>query len=273
MVALHAAGSGLGFAPRLTVSFRRARRNEIEVGIEINIQSQTQSDRPANSLSWLNRTPYPRYRPDNKIMEDNDKKTLVIALTGGVASGKTTVSDRFGELGAPVVDTDVIAREVVAKRSGGLAGIVAEFGPEMLTSEGTLDRPALRRKIFDEPGARTRLEDILHPRIAEESRRQLAGLDAPYSILVVPLLFESGLFSDADRVLVVDVPESVQIERLMKRDESTREQADAMLAAQASRDQRLAKADDVIENTGTLAELNARVEELDRRYRDLSTKQ
>ena len=196
---------------------------------------------------------------------------MIVALTGGVASGKTTVSNRFAELGAPVIDTDVLAREVVGPGSGGLAAIGAAFGAEMITGEGTLDRAALRRKIFDEPGARTRLEDILHPRIAEEARRQLAALKAPYAILVVPLLVESGLFSDADRVLVVDVPEAVQIERLMQRDGSTREQAEAMLAAQASREQRLAKADDVIENNGTLAELHARVEDLDRKYRELST--
>ena len=195
---------------------------------------------------------------------------MVVALTGGVASGKTAVSDRFAELGVPIVDTDVIAREVVAKDSGGLAAIEAAFGSEMITADGTLDRAALRRKIFDEPGARTRLEDILHPRIAEAARRQLAALDAPYALLVVPLLVESGLFSDADRVLVIDVPEAVQVERLMQRDGSTREHAEAMLAAQASREQRLAKADDVIENTGTLAELNARIDALDRKYREIA---
>lgn len=197
------------------------------------------------------------------------KKPMIVALTGGVASGKTAVSDRFAELGVPVIDTDVIAREVVAPGSGGLAAIEAAFGADMITAEGTLDRAALRRKIFEEPGARTRLEDILHPRIAEAARRQLAALEAPYAILVVPLLVESGLFSDADRVLVIDVPEALQIERLMQRDGNTRKQAEAMLAAQASREQRLARADDTIENTGTLAELNARVDELDRMYREL----
>lgn len=205
-------------------------------------------------------------------MKNENTRTLVVALTGGVASGKTAVSDRFAELGVPIIDTDVIAREVVAAGSGGLAAIETAFGAAMITADGTLDRAALRRKIFDEPGARTRLEDILHPRIAEAARRQLAALEAPYAILVVPLLIESGLFSDADRVLVVDVPESLQIERLMQRDGSTREQAEAMLAAQTSREQRLARADDTIENTGTLAELNARVDELDRMYRQLCSK-
>lgn len=197
-------------------------------------------------------------------------KTMVIALTGGVASGKTAVSDRFAELGVPVVDTDVIAREVVAEGSGGLAAIEAAFGAEMITAERTLDRAALRRKIFDEPGARTRLEDILHPRIAEEARRRLHELDAAYAILVVPLLVESGLFSDAERVLVVDVPAAVQIQRLMQRDGSTQQQAEAMLAAQASREERLVRADDVVENTGTLAELEARVDELDQKYREIA---
>ncbi|HKL52937.1 MAG TPA: dephospho-CoA kinase [Wenzhouxiangellaceae bacterium] len=203
-------------------------------------------------------------------MAKENTKPMVVALTGGVASGKTAVSDHFARLDVPIVDTDVIAREVVAEGSSGLAAIETAFGPEMITAEGTLDRAVLRRKIFDEPGARTRLEDILHPRIAEEARRQLATLQTPYAILVVPLLVESGLFSDADRVLVVDVPEAVQIQRLMQRDGNTREQAEAMLAAQTSRQQRLARADDVVENTGTLAELKSRIEELDRKYRKIA---
>lgn len=205
-------------------------------------------------------------------MKNDDTKTMVVALTGGVASGKTAVSDRFAELGVPVVDTDVLAREAVAPGSGGLAAIEAAFGSGMMTAGGTLDRAALRRKIFDEPGARTRLEGILHPRIAEAARRRLDELDAPYAILVVPLLVESGLFADADRVLAVDVPEDVQIERLMRRDGTSREQAEAMLAAQASREQRLARADDVIDNTGTLNELRRRVDELDGKYRALSAR-
>lgn len=203
-------------------------------------------------------------------MENDRKRTMVVALTGGVASGKTAVSDRFAELGVPVIDTDLIARDVVRPGSGGLAAIEAAFGSEMITVDGTLDRAALRRKIFHEPGARTRLEDILHPRIAEEARSRLHELDGSYAILVVPLLVESGLFSDADRVLVIDVPAETQISRLMQRDGSTRQQAEAMLAAQANRQQRLARADDVIENTGTLAEVQARVDELDRKYRELS---
>lgn len=197
---------------------------------------------------------------------------MIVALTGGVASGKTAVSDRFAALGVPVVDTDVLAREVVAPGSPGLAEVEAAFGPGVVRADGALDRAALRRTIFDDPAARDRLEAILHPRIAEEARRQLAALAAPYAILVVPLLVESGLFNDADRMLVVDVPEEVQIQRLIERDGSTRDQARAMLDAQASRDQRLALADDVIENTGTLEELRRRVDVLDEKYRELSAR-
>jgi len=198
------------------------------------------------------------------------RKPMIVALTGGVASGKTAVSDRFAERGVPVVDTDVLAREVVAPGSPGLAEVEAAFGAEIIDADGALDRSALRQRIFDDPDARNRLERILHPRIAEEARRRLASEAAPYAILVVPLLVESGLFEDADRVLVVDVPEAVQIERLIARDGGTRDQAEAMLAAQASREQRLARADDVIENTGTLEDLRRRVHALDATYREVS---
>jgi len=198
------------------------------------------------------------------------RKPMIVALTGGVASGKTAVSDRFAERGVPVVDTDVLAREVVAPGSPGLAEVEAAFGAEIIDANGALDRSALRQRIFDDPDARNRLERILHPRIAEEARRRLASEAAPYAILVVPLLVESGLFEDADRVLVVDVPEAVQIERLIARDGGTRDQAEAMLAAQASREQRLARADDVIENTGTLEDLRRRVDALDATYREVS---
>lgn len=203
-------------------------------------------------------------------MKSGKTKTMVVALTGGVASGKTAVSDHFAELGVPVVDTDVLAREVVAPGSPGLDEVGAAFGPEMITAAGQLDRAALRKRIFDEPGARIRLERLLHPRIAGAARRRIERLDTAYAILVVPLLVESGLFEDADRVLVVDVPEDVQVRRLMRRDGTSRQEAEAMLEAQATRDQRLARADDVIENTGTRDELRRRVAELDRKYREIA---
>lgn len=195
---------------------------------------------------------------------------MVVALTGGIASGKSAVSQRFAELGAPVVDTDVIAREVVEPGSSGLAEIEREFGRDVMDGDA-LDRAALRRRIFDDRAARARLERILHPRIAAEAERRIAALDAPYAVLVVPLLVETGLFGDADRVLVVDVPESVQMQRLMDRDGVDRDDAEAALRAQADRRHRLARADDVIVNTGSPDELRAEVDRLDRIYRELAS--
>lgn len=195
---------------------------------------------------------------------------MVVALTGGIASGKSAVSQRFAELGAPVVDTDVIAREVVEPGSSGLAEIEREFGRDVMDGDA-LDRAALRRRIFDDRAARARLERILHPRIAAEAERRIAALNAPYAVLVVPLLVETGLFGDADRVLVVDVPESVQRQRLMDRDGVDRDDAEAALRAQADRRHRLARADDVIVNTGSLDELRAEVDRLDRTYRELAS--
>lgn len=200
----------------------------------------------------------------------NSNQTRVIALTGGIASGKTAASDAFAARGVPVIDTDRIARMVVEPGSEGLAEVAAAFGEGILL-EGALDRAALRRKIFDDSGARRRLEGILHPRIAAEARRQLAAVDSPYAILVVPLLIESGLFSDADRVLVIDVPESVQLQRLTARDGVSRADAESALAAQSTRTQRLARADDVIVNTGSLEDLYREIDRLDARYRDLAS--
>lgn len=198
------------------------------------------------------------------------QRPKVVVLTGGIASGKTAVSDAFARLGAPVIDTDVLARELVEPGSPALQAIARKFGQHLFQPDGALDRRALRERIFSDDDARRQLEGILHPRIADEARRRIERIDAPYAILVVPLLVESGLFGDADEVVVVDVPEDVQIERLMARDDSTREQAEAALAAQASRRERLARADHVIDNTGSLEQLQARVAELDREWRRAS---
>lgn len=198
---------------------------------------------------------------------DGPRSPLVVALTGGIASGKTAVSDAFAARGVPVVDTDVIARELVEPGRPALAEIRERFGEEVIGGEGRLDRRALRKRIFDDAGARADLEAILHPRIVEEARRRIAAERAPYVLLVVPLLVETGLFSDASRVLVVDVPEELQRERLMQRDGVDARQADAALDAQATRQERLDLADDVLDNTGTLADLAERVAELDRDYR------
>lgn len=192
---------------------------------------------------------------------------MIVALTGGIASGKTAVSDAFAARGVPVVDTDRLAREVVAPGSSALEEVFSAFGDAIRADDGGLDRAALRQRIFRDPEARGRLEAILHPRIVALAEQRLAQIDAPYAVLVVPLLVETGLFSDIDRVLVVDVPESLQIERLMHRDGTDRREAEAALAAQATRARRLAAADDVIDNRGDFEALHSRVAELDAKYR------
>lgn len=212
----------------------------------------------------------PDWTPPTMPDDPARQRPLLIVLTGGIASGKSAAADHFARLGAPVIDTDILAREVVATGQPALEQIRAEFGAAAFQADGTLNRRALRERIFSDDEQRKRLEAILHPRIVDRARRRLAEVDAPYAILVVPLLVETGLFADADRVLVVDVPESVQIERLLKRDGVDRAAAEAALAAQVTRDQRLAHADDVIDNTGTLEALHAQVADLDRQYRKLA---
>jgi dephospho-CoA kinase len=195
-----------------------------------------------------------------------------IGLTGGVASGKTTIANLFAAAGAVVLDTDVIAREVVEPGEPALAALVEALGDEILGTGGRLDRALLRRRVFGDETLRRTVESILHPAILAKLGRQAADAGGPYQVLVIPLLVESDLAGIVDRVLVVDCPVERQIERLMQRDGETREGAGAMLAAQVSREARLAAADDVIVNDGTLADLAARVAELDRKYRLLAGK-
>ncbi|MDT8438112.1 MAG: dephospho-CoA kinase [Wenzhouxiangellaceae bacterium] len=190
----------------------------------------------------------------------------IVVLTGGIASGKTAVSDAFADLGVQVIDTDRIARELVEPGRPALDAIRERFGDAILDESGALRRARLREIIFSDADARADLEAILHPRIQHEARARIDAASAAYVILVVPLMTETGLFKDADRVLVVDVPEAVQIERLVARDSVSRTQAEAALAAQASRAERLARADEVIENTGTLEQLKARVAALHREW-------
>lgn len=197
---------------------------------------------------------------------------FVIVLTGGIASGKTAVSDLFSEKGVPVIDTDMIARQVVQPGSPALKQIEAEFGPGFLDSDRALDRRKMREAIFSDPEKKNRLESILHPAIAAEALRQVATRPEPWCLLVVPLLAESGRYSWVNRVLVVDVSESVQIERVMARDHINREQAEAILRAQAGRKERLALADDVIDNSGSLDELKPRVDALYQKYTRLAAK-
>lgn len=192
---------------------------------------------------------------------------LVVGLTGGIASGKTAVAERFAAHAVPVIDTDRIARELVEPGTECLRKIVERFGETMLDAAGRLDRPALRRRIFEKEEDRRWLERLLHPRIRAAVLDRLAGLRAPYAVVVVPLLFESGFDSLVDRVLVVDAPVALQTVRLMERDGIDRSSAQAMLAAQMDREARLRRADDVIRNDSDPAHLDEEVRRLDERYR------
>ncbi|WP_312228634.1 dephospho-CoA kinase [Pseudescherichia sp.] len=173
-----------------------------------------------------------------------------VALTGGIGSGKSTVANQFLKNGVSVVDADVIARQVVEPGAPALRAIAAHFGPEILQPDGTLNRRLLRERIFASPDDKRWLNALLHPLIHEETQRQIAEATSPYVLWVVPLLVENQLHTKADRVLVVDVSPETQISRTMERDGVTREHAEHILAAQATREARLAVADDVINNNG-----------------------
>ena len=193
-----------------------------------------------------------------------------VALTGGIASGKTTVANLFAELGVPLIDTDVIARHVVEPGQPALAAVVGAFGPDILDTGGRLDRRRMRERIFADPSAKQRLEVILHPAIRAEMERQSREAGGSYQVLVIPLLTEGKRRDHIDWVLLVDVPEELQIQRLMMRDGVTREHAQASLNAQATRAERLAMSDDVVRNTGRVGELREQVAELHRKYLGLA---
>ncbi len=193
--------------------------------------------------------------------------SFVVGLTGGIGSGKSAVADLFAARGIAVIDTDAIAHELTAPGGAAMAAIRREFGDGVVTPEGALDRAAMRNIVFADPSARKRLEAILHPLIRSESERRLAGADSPYAILMVPLLVESGDYRKrVDRVAVVDCREETQIARVMQRNGLTRPEVERILAAQATRAERLAAADDVIDNDGALAELAPRIEQLHADY-------
>jgi len=195
---------------------------------------------------------------------------LRVGLTGGIASGKSVVANRFAEFGVTLIDTDSIAREVVAAGEPGLAAIVEAFGEEVLDAHGELERGKLRARVFADAGERGRLEQILHPRIRARTMAAMSAAAGPYLIVVVPLLVETNFAELVDRVLVVDCPEERQLERLVRRDGIGETEARAMLAAQADRKTRLAAADDVIVNDGTLESTYRQVAALHRRYLALS---
>jgi dephospho-CoA kinase len=191
---------------------------------------------------------------------------LRVGLTGGIASGKSTVAELFARLGAGVIDTDAVAREVVAKGEPGLCAVTAEFGDDILLDTGELDRRALRALVFRDPERLARLNALLHPLIRARTLQRLEALDAPYAIIVVPLLFETGFTELVDRTLVVDCPEAEQLARLRRRDALTQDEAEAMVGAQLDRASRRARAQDVIDNSGDLARLKAQVESLHAQY-------
>ena len=195
------------------------------------------------------------------------KHRALIGLTGGIGSGKSTVADAFAALGAGVVDTDQIAHRLTAPNGAAMPAIVAEFGPTIVDTMGAMDRSAMRRIVFSDPLARRRLEAILHPMIGAESARALEAVDGPYRIVVVPLLVEGRHWrSRVDRILVVDCPKALQIERVIQRSGLALEQIEAILDAQATREERLAQADDVIDNSGLPAELPGQVQALHAAY-------
>ena len=193
-------------------------------------------------------------------------RRLRIGLTGGIASGKSTVAQRFAELGIPVIDADEAARAVVAPGTPGLAQVVKRFGPGVVDAAGALDRRALRNLVFDDPGSRRDLEAILHPLIRAVMERNAESAFGPYVVMDIPLLVESGSRARVDRILVVDVDEATQLQRLQTRDGSSPQQARAILASQAGRATRLAAADDVVSNMGSVTDLRQSVDGLHRRY-------
>ena len=197
--------------------------------------------------------------------------SFVIGLTGGIGSGKSAAAQEFERLGATIVDSDAIAHELTAPGGAALAHIKALFGEAFVTPHGAMDRDAMRRRVFGDPAAKRALEQLLHPMIRAEGERRIAAASGPYVIYVVPLLIESGDYRGrVDRVLVVDAPQELQLERVRSRSGLSEREVRAIMAQQLSRGARLAAADDVIDNGGTLQALRAQVAALHARYVKMS---
>lgn len=209
---------------------------------------------------------------DVSLRTNNENRPLIIGLTGGVGSGKSSVAARFAEHGVPIIDTDEIAHQLVAPGQPALGEIAERFGTEMLDAAGALDRTALREQVFADPAQRKALEAILHPRIRAESLRRIAALRTPYCVWVIPLLLETAAQADVDRVLVVDCPEWLQVQRVQARDRLAAETVARIMTAQTTRQERLASADDVILNDGDLSQLLHDVDAQHAAYTALTTR-
>lgn len=209
-------------------------------------------------------------RDTSSPLSSPEKRTLAIGLTGGIGSGKSTVADAFSALGVPVIDADQLARDLVAPGQAALDEIVAGFGADILTAEGKLDRGAMRHRIYSDPAQKSLLESILHPRIRQRIRALLAEINAPYSIVVIPLLVETNQTDLVDRILVIDIPEKEQRKRVAARDGLSDNAVMAIMKTQADRITRLAVADDVIVNDKDISTLTEQVQELHKHYMDIS---
>lgn len=195
---------------------------------------------------------------------------LKIGLTGGIGSGKTTVSDQFAELGVPVIDTDILARQVVRPGGDVFDALSNRFGERITTADGTLDRARLRDIVFKDPAERAALEQITHPAIKAAMQRELAKLDGDYCILVIPLLLEKSWQPLVDRVLIVDAPDYLRLQRIRQRNKLSEQQARAIMDSQVSRETRLLEADDIIVNDSDLLHVRQEVEHLHAIYRQLA---
>jgi dephospho-CoA kinase len=193
-----------------------------------------------------------------------------VGLTGGIGSGKTVVANRFERLGTPVIDSDIITRELVVPGSLALKRIIESFGEDIVDAKGNLDRQKLRQTIFADHTARRNLEEILHPMVRQEIARQLSGLSSPYALVVIPLMVESGMVGMFDRVIVVDCDEEEQIKRVIKRDSCSKDEVDAIIQTQTSRNKRLAIATDIINNTVDIRSLDGQVERMHQHFLSLA---
>lgn len=195
---------------------------------------------------------------------------LVIGLTGGIGSGKSTAAGYFEYLGVPVIDADAITRDLVEPGQEALDEIINVFGKGVIQADGHLNRPLLRKLVFKNPNERKTLENILHPRARQLVQQQIAELTAPYCILCVPLLIESGWTDMVQRILVIDAPRELQIQRTIERDTASVEQVEAIINSQTDRETRLAAADDILENHGDISSLHQQIDELHKKYLSLS---